>query len=50
MEGGGHLRRFRRPHYLQKIPDTTVKFPALEPGTYAFSCGMDMQRGTLVVQ
>ena len=27
-----------------------VKFPALEPGTYAFSCGMDTQRGTLVVQ
>ncbi len=28
----------------------TVKLPALEPGTYAFACGMDMQHGTLVVQ
>lgn len=28
----------------------TVKLPALESGTYAFICGMDMQRGTLVVQ
>lgn len=28
----------------------TVKLPALEPGTYAFACGMDMDRGTLVVQ
>jgi len=28
----------------------TVKLPALEPGTYAFACGMDMQRGVLVVQ
>lgn len=29
---------------------TSVKLPALEPGTYAFACGMDMQHGTLVVQ
>ncbi|MHB1341026.1 MAG: cupredoxin domain-containing protein [Coriobacteriia bacterium] len=28
----------------------TVKLPALKPGTYAFACGMDMDRGTLVVQ
>ncbi len=28
----------------------TVKLPALEPGTYDFACGMDMQHGTLVVQ
>jgi len=28
----------------------TVKLPALEPGTYNFACGMDMDRGTLVVQ
>jgi hypothetical protein len=27
-----------------------VKLPALEPGTYAFACGMDMQRGALVVE
>ena len=28
----------------------TVKLPALKPGTYTFACGMDMDRGTLVVQ
>jgi len=29
---------------------TTVKLPALEPGTYAFNCGMGHQEGSIVVQ
>ena len=28
----------------------TVELPALEPGEYGFSCGMEMVFGTLVVQ
>jgi hypothetical protein len=28
----------------------TVKLPALQPGTYAFSCGMEMVFGSIVVE
>jgi len=28
----------------------TVKLAALEPGTYAFSCGMEMVFGKIVVE
>lgn len=30
--------------------DKTVKLPALTPGTYGFSCGMQMVFGTIVVE
>lgn len=34
---------------LEKGP-ARIELPALEPGVYAFQCGMDMQRGQVVVQ
>lgn len=53
-QGSGCLAEVVFPglNIRQSLEDgpVTVKLPALEPGTYAFACGMDMLRGSLVVQ
>lgn len=43
------VRSFGISQYL-KTPNDYVEFTPTKPGTYAFSCSMNMGRGTLVVK
>ncbi len=53
-QGSGCLAEVQFPQFgvLEDLTNggATVTLPALEPGTYGFSCGMEMVFGTLVVQ
>lgn len=53
-EGSGCLAEVLFPQFDVREDLTqggaTVKLPALDPGTYGFSCGMEMVFGTLVVE
>ena len=53
-EGAGCMAEFSFPEF-NVYADLTqggavVELPALDPGEYSFSCGMEMVFGTLVVQ
>ncbi|MDZ4063183.1 MAG: cupredoxin domain-containing protein, partial [Coriobacteriia bacterium] len=53
-EGSGCLAEVQFPQFgvLENLTrgGATVKLPSLDPGTYDFSCGMEMVFGTLVVE
>jgi plastocyanin domain-containing protein len=53
-EGQGCMAEFSFPAFnvFEDLTDggAVVELPALDPGAYEFSCGMEMVFGTLVVQ
>jgi hypothetical protein len=45
-----HIPEFNVRQELTALKETVVHFTPTKAGTYSFSCGMDMLRGTLVVE